>query len=120
MRSGTRRATRARVFARPTGAPNLLDRVGFLQRKHAGTDQRDDDVRRANDLDPGAAQTSETRTRTGLLPGRRGISGLVCNGWRVVDRRRPAGAVATWIEASTRELAASVKQRLAALRHLFD
>jgi site-specific recombinase XerC len=29
--------------------------------------------------------------------------------------------VATWIEASTRELAApSVKQRLAALRHLFD
>jgi site-specific recombinase XerC len=29
--------------------------------------------------------------------------------------------VATWIEASTRELAApSVKQRLAAIRHLFD
>jgi site-specific recombinase XerC len=29
--------------------------------------------------------------------------------------------VATWIEAGTRELAApSVKQRLAALRHLFD
>jgi site-specific recombinase XerC len=29
--------------------------------------------------------------------------------------------IATWIEASTRELAApSVKQRLAALRHLFD
>jgi hypothetical protein len=29
--------------------------------------------------------------------------------------------VATWIEAGTRELAASsVKQRLAAIRHLFD
>ena len=29
--------------------------------------------------------------------------------------------VATWIEAATRELAApSVKQRLAAIRHLFD
>ena len=40
---------------------------------------------------------------------------------RAVDRRRSAVHVATWIEAGTRELAApSVKQRLAALRHLFD
>jgi len=38
------------------------------------------------------------------------------------DRRRPAGACRDLDpEASTRELAApSVKQRLAALRHLFD
>jgi hypothetical protein len=33
----------------------------------------------------------------------------------------PRVHVATWIEAGTRELAApSVKQRLAAIRHLFD
>jgi site-specific recombinase XerC len=38
-----------------------------------------------------------------------------------IGRGGAAGAFATWIEASTRELAApSVKQRLAALRHLFD
>jgi site-specific recombinase XerD len=38
-----------------------------------------------------------------------------------VDRRCPAVHVAAWIEVSTRELAApSVKQRLAAIRHLFD
>ena len=42
--------------------------------------------------------------------------------WRAVDRRFPTGACpATWKEAGTRELAApSVKQRLAAIRHVFD
>jgi hypothetical protein len=41
---------------------------------------------------------------------------------RAGDRRRATGARrATWIEAGTRELAApSVKQRSAAIRHLFD
>jgi hypothetical protein len=55
----------------------------------------------------------------GLLPGRGGIPSLVR------ERRRASppssSRVATWIEAATRELAApSVKQRLAAIRHLFD
>ena len=46
--------------------------------------------------------------------------------WCAKRRRAVIGAVqpvhvATWIEAGTRELAApSVKQRLAAIRHLFD
>jgi site-specific recombinase XerC len=49
-----------------------------------------------------------------------GISRLVRRGRRVVDRSQPVH-VATWIEAGTRELAApSVRQRLAAIRHLFD
>jgi hypothetical protein len=42
--------------------------------------------------------------------------------WRAFDRCRPSGAVATWIEVGTRDLAApSVKQRArTAIRHLFD
>src|SRR3954454_7939916 len=50
-----------------------------------------------------------------------GIPDLVHERRRGVDRRVQPVHVAAWIEASTRELAApSVKQRLAALRHLFD
>jgi hypothetical protein len=46
---------------------------------------------------------------------------LVRETWRAFDRCRLSGAVATWIEVGTRDLAApSVKQRLAAIRHLFD
>jgi len=46
---------------------------------------------------------------------------LVRRRQRPVDHRVQTIYVAAWIEAATRELAApSVKQRLAALRHLFD
>jgi hypothetical protein len=79
---------------------------------------------------PGCASSNSSRPPSattyaaGLLPRRRGTPGLVC-------RRRCVGVSSiaavqsvhamTSIEVSTREVAArSVKQRLAALCHLFD
>jgi integrase/recombinase XerC len=66
--------------------------------------------------------TSATRTRAGPMLGlpRNFRPGAQA---RASRRSRPVQPVhvATWIEASTRERAApSVKQRLAAIRHLFD
>jgi hypothetical protein len=67
------------------------------------------------------AATFAIRTRGGLTTVLRGIVGLVRRRRHAVDRGLQPVHVATWIEASTRELAApSVKQPLTALRHLFD
>ncbi len=67
-----------------------------------------------------AANIRNPHTRR-LCTGGGGISGLVRRCRYAGDRCRATSAVATWIEAGTREPAASsVKQRLAAIRHLFD
>jgi site-specific recombinase XerC len=67
--------------------------------------------------------TSATRTRAVLTPVPPMNSWPWCSSAGACHRSAPCSPVhvATWIEAGTRELAApSVKQGLAAIRHLFD
>jgi hypothetical protein len=63
---------------------------------------------------------STSQRRRSSVNGRSSPSWSICSRASAIAHVAPLH-VATWIEAHTRELAApSVKQRLAALRHLFD